>query len=138
MKLGRQLAEAAPQAQQLSAEMLWVMSLFPANIGHEAKQNLVRKVWSFSGQELPQDHPMLSPELLDGLGSAGPGFLAHRWRELRFFINCMRAFKTRSADQRRELLSDPFGFASMARWGARRGIPSAKAHSAIPAVPGRI
>ena len=33
VKLGRQLAEASPQAQQLSAEMLWVMNLFPSNIG---------------------------------------------------------------------------------------------------------
>jgi 5-methylcytosine-specific restriction enzyme B len=113
VKLGRQLAEASPQAQQLSAEMLWVMSLFPSNIGAKAKQALVRHAWSWSGEELPQDHPMLNRELLSGLGSAGPGFLAHRWRELRFFINSMRAFKARSADERLALVSDPFGFA---RW----------------------
>jgi 5-methylcytosine-specific restriction protein B len=113
VKLGRQLAEASPQAQQLSAEMLGVMNLFPSNIGPEAKQAAVRHAWSWSGQELPQDHPMLNRELLSGLGSAGPGFLAHRWRELRFFINSMRAFKARNADDRRALVSHPFGFA---RW----------------------
>ena len=112
VKLGRQLAEASPQAQQLSAEMLWVMNLFPSNIGPKAKQVAVREVWHWSGLELPHDHPMLDRELLSGLGSAGPGFLAHRWRELRLFINAMRAFKARSADERRALVSDPFGFAS--------------------------
>ena len=113
VKLGRQLAEASPQAQRLSAEMLWVMSLFPSNIGPKAKQALVRDAWSWSGEDLPQDHPMLNPVLLRGLGSAGPGFLAHRWRELRFFINSMRAFKARGVGDRRALALDAFGFA---RW----------------------
>jgi 5-methylcytosine-specific restriction protein B len=112
VKLGRQLAEASPETKQLSAEMLWVMGLFPSNIGPDAKRAAVREVWHWSGQDLPPDHPMLDRELLRGLGSAGPGFLAHRWRELRFLINSMRAFKARSSDERRALVSDPFGFAS--------------------------
>jgi 5-methylcytosine-specific restriction enzyme B len=113
VKLGRQLAEASSQCQQLSAEMLWVMNLFPSNIGAKVKANAVREAWNWSGQELPHDHPMLTHELLSGLGSAGPGFLAHRWRELRFLINSMRAFKALSAEDRRALMGDPFGFA---RW----------------------
>jgi 5-methylcytosine-specific restriction enzyme B len=113
VKLGRQLTEASPVAKQLSAEMLWVMNLFPSNIGPDAKRTAVRSAWSWSGQELPQDHPMLHRELLSGLGSAGPGFLAHRWREFRFFINSMLAFKALGANERRALVSDPFGFA---RW----------------------
>lgn len=113
VKLGRQLAEGSPLACQLAAEMLWLMNLFPSNIGPDAKRAAVREAWSWSGQELPQDHPLLDRELLSGLGSAGPGFLAHRWRELRFFINSMRAFKARNAEERRALVSDPFGFA---RW----------------------
>jgi 5-methylcytosine-specific restriction protein B len=113
VKLGRQLAEALPTTKQLSAEMLWVMNLFPSNIGPDAKQTAVRNAWSWSGEDLPQEHPMLDRELLSGLGSAGPGFLAHRWRELRFFINAMLAFKVLGAGERRALVSDPFGFA---RW----------------------
>jgi 5-methylcytosine-specific restriction enzyme B len=113
VKLKRQLAKASPQAQQLCAEILWVMNLFPSNIGAEAKQVAIRDAWSWSGQELRPDHPMLNRELLSGLGSAGPGFLAHRWRELRFFINSMKAFKARNVDERRALLADPFDFA---RW----------------------
>ena len=112
VKLGRQLAAASPESQQLSAELLWAMNLFPSNIGPAAKQAAVREAWNWSGQELPKDHPMLNRELLSGLGSAGPGFLADRWRELRFFINAMRAFKAITKDERRALVSDPFGFAS--------------------------
>jgi 5-methylcytosine-specific restriction protein B len=113
VKLKRQLAEASPHACHLAAEMLWAMSLFPSNIGPDAKRAAVREAWGWSGQELPQDHPMLDRELLRGLGSAGPGFLAHRPRELRFFINSARAFKTRDVDERRALISDPWEFA---RW----------------------
>jgi 5-methylcytosine-specific restriction protein B len=78
VKLKRQLAEASPIVSKLAAEMLWVMNLFPSNIGPDAKQAAVRSAWSWSGEELPQYHPMLDRELLSGLGSAGPAFLAHR------------------------------------------------------------
>ncbi|MFK4511404.1 5-methylcytosine-specific restriction protein B [Bradyrhizobium daqingense] len=111
-KLKRQLAKASPLVSKLAAEMLWVMNLFPSNIGPAAKQAAVREAWSWSGDELPQDHPMLDRFLLSGLGSGGPGFLAHRWRELRFFINSTRAFKARDTDARRALVSDPIGYAT--------------------------
>lgn len=111
-KLKRQLAKASPLVSRLAAEMLWVMNLFPSNIGPAAKQAAVREAWSWSGEELPQDHPMLDRFLLSGLGSGGPGFLAHRWRELRFFINSTRAFKARDANARRALVSDPIAYAT--------------------------
>jgi 5-methylcytosine-specific restriction protein B len=37
VKLKRQLAEASPLVPRLAAEMLWVMNLFPSNIGPAAK-----------------------------------------------------------------------------------------------------
>ena len=112
VKLKRQLAEASPLVSRLAAEMLWVMNLFPSNIGPAAKEAAVREAWSWSGEELPRDHPMLDRFLLSGLGSAGPGFLAHRWRELRFFINSTRAFKARDTNARRALVSDPIRYAT--------------------------
>jgi 5-methylcytosine-specific restriction enzyme B len=42
-KLKRQLAEASPLVSRLAAEMLWVMNLFPSNIGPAAKQATVRE-----------------------------------------------------------------------------------------------
>jgi 5-methylcytosine-specific restriction enzyme B len=112
VKLKRQLAEALPSASKLAAEMLWVMSLFPSNIGPDAKWEAVSDAWSWSGEALAQDHPMLDRELLRGFGSAGPGFLAHRPRELRFLINAMRSFKSKDAEQRSALLADSCEFAT--------------------------
>ena len=106
------LGEASPLVSRLAAEILWVMNLFPSNIGPAAKQSAVREAWSWSGEELPQDHPLLDRLLLSGLGSGGPGFLAHHSRELRFFINSTREFKARDTDARRTLVSDPIGYAT--------------------------
>lgn len=98
-------------ACQLVAEMLWAMNLFPSNIGPDSKRDAIRDAWSWSGETLPDDHELIDRELLKGLGSAGPGFLAHRPREVRFFINAMVAFKSLSDTDRRGLLDDPWRFA---------------------------
>lgn len=110
-KLQRQFHDASPMACQLVAEMLWAMNLFPSNIGPDSKRNAIRDAWSWSGEPLPDDHKLIDRELLKGLGSAGPGFLAHRPLEVRFFINAMIAFKSLSDTERRALLDDPWRFA---------------------------
>lgn len=110
-KLQRQFADASPDACQLVAEMLWVMNLFPSNIGPESKRAAIMDAWGWSGETLADDHPMLDRSLLKGIGSAGPGFLAHRPRELRFFINAMLAFKALAETDQRELLADAWRFA---------------------------
>lgn len=110
-KLQRQFADASPEACQLVAEMLWVMNLFPSNIGPESKRAAIMNAWEWSGETLADDHAMLDRNLLKGIGSAGPGFLAHRPRELRFFINAMLAFKALSEADQRELLADAWRFA---------------------------
>jgi len=110
-KLGRQLADGSPQAKKLMAELLWILNLFPSNIGPTAKRRLVMEVWDWSGDSLGRDHPMLQDGLLEGMGSAGPGFLAHRWREVRFAVNAMRAAKRLSREGRQDLLLTPWGFA---------------------------
>ena len=56
-KLSRQFAGAAPEACQLMAEMLWLLNLFPCNIGSNAKRDIVLEVWSWSGDHVPADHP---------------------------------------------------------------------------------
>jgi 5-methylcytosine-specific restriction protein B len=110
-KLKRQFSDASPHACKLVAEILWAMNLFPSNIGPDAKRAAILDAWSWSGQKLPQDHPMLDRSLLKGIGSAGPGFLAHRPRELRFFINATRNLKAIGEGERRTLLSEPWTFA---------------------------
>lgn len=110
-KLQRQFHDASPMACQLVAEMLWAMNLFPSNIGPDSKRDAIRDAWSWSGDALPDDHELIDRELLKGLGSAGPGFLAHRPREVRFFINAMIAFKSLSDTDRQALLDDAWRFA---------------------------
>ncbi|HEX8381899.1 MAG TPA: AAA family ATPase [Sphingomonas sp.] len=110
-KLQRQFAEASAPACQLVAEMLWAMCLFPSNIGPDSKRRQVMTAWSWSGAQLPSDHPMLDQSLLRGVGSAGPGFLAHRQRELRFLINATRALKEYPVEERKALCGDAWAFA---------------------------
>lgn len=110
-KLQRQFRDASPKASQLVAEMLWIMNLFPSNIGPDAKRKAVTESWSWSGAQLPQEHSMLDRDLLKGIGSAGPGFLAHRPRELRFLIHAARAWKQLPSINRAALLADAWQFA---------------------------
>jgi 5-methylcytosine-specific restriction protein B len=109
-KLEMQLASSSPEAKWLMAEILWVYCLFPSNIGPAAKRGLIQPVWALSGTELPSDHPLLSDGLLTGLGSGGPGYINHRWREIRFLINLMVRLKGLSPEQRTATLSDPWAF----------------------------
>lgn len=110
-KLNRQFAGAALEACQLMAEMLWLLNLFPCNIGSNAKRDIVLEVWSWSGDQLPADHPLLTHEVLEGFGSGGPGYLAHRWREVRFLVNMTLGAKRKSPEERRDLLTSPWIFA---------------------------
>lgn len=109
-KLQAQLRPSSPEAKQLMAELLWLMLLFPTNIGAASKRSTVRQVWSWSGVELPADHPLLSDETLEGLGSAGTAYLAHRWRELVFLINALRALRKSDRTQIDALLGDGWRF----------------------------
>jgi 5-methylcytosine-specific restriction protein B len=73
-KLKRQMQHASPPAQQLLAEMLWALLLFPSNMKAKTKQRQIREMWSLSGQQLPDDLPLMRDDVLTGIGSGGPGF----------------------------------------------------------------
>ena len=94
------------------AEALWVLMLFQSNIKAETKRTNVQTVWAWSGTELDSHQPMLSDDILAGLGSTGTAFNTHRWRELSFLLTLTRAFKRLSPDDRKELLSDAWRFAA--------------------------
>jgi 5-methylcytosine-specific restriction protein B len=116
-KLEAQLASSSPAARQLMAELLWVLLLFPSNIGASKKRETVREVWAWSDEALPEDHPMLADAVLDGIGSGGTAFNTQRWRELVLLITAVRDLKGRGSDDRRALLSDPWTFS---KWFADR------------------
>lgn len=111
-KLKDQLAPASPRTKQLAAEMLWVMMLVvsKSNTGANTKRELVRTVWSWSGEELPDTDQMLGAPLEEGAANTGTAYNTRRWRELSYLIRMAAAIKRLDAEKRSSLLSDPWGF----------------------------
>ena len=105
-KLHSQLAPAPPDAKRLAAEMLWFMLLSPSNIGPDNKRQTVFNVWDWSSTERPAIEPWLTDDVLQGVGSGGTAYNTHRWRELVFFIEFMRAFRSLDEPQRARVLQD--------------------------------
>ena len=112
-KLETQLSSGSPHCKQLMAELGWLLLLFPARISEPKKRQDVRLIWSWSGESLPEDHPMLSDAILGGLGATGTAYNAHRWREFVFVITALREFKAKAPEEQRQLSSSSWDFA---RW----------------------
>ena len=104
-KLKGQMRPASPSGQRLMAEMLWALLLFPSNIKARTKRQQIRDLWALSGQQLPADHPLLHDEVLDGIGSGGPGFNNYRPAEMTFLLDLSRDLKGRDSAERRTLLT---------------------------------
>jgi 5-methylcytosine-specific restriction protein B len=105
-KLKGQLQNASPQAKHLAAEMLWAILAFPTNINQSTKRDQIREVWSFSGALLPDNHPMLSKDVLAGIGSGGTAYNNLRDRELAFLIHVATDLYQRTPSERERLLSN--------------------------------
>jgi 5-methylcytosine-specific restriction protein B len=105
-KLKGQMAGASAAAQRLMAEMQYALLLFPSNVGPETKRRQVNEIWSLAGDVLPADHPLLADAALVGVGSGGPGFNNHRWREVVFIISLSVAIKRLEPGERQRVLHD--------------------------------
>ena len=112
-KLHRQLESVSPEAKRLSAEMIWALYLIVVNMKQETKLDHIRRVWEWSGAELSEDLHELGDVLGQGVVNPGPAYNAHRWREFRFFVIVMIDWFSLSAEERSQLLTDPWDFA---RW----------------------
>jgi 5-methylcytosine-specific restriction protein B len=111
-KMERLLADTSASAKELAAEINWLMLLCPSNTSRSAKLQRINEVWSWSGEPMPASaSPYLTDEVLGGVGSAGPGFNNHRWREMSFAIRFVSAFKQLSSSDRKNRLQDTWGFA---------------------------
>ncbi|WP_302175001.1 AAA family ATPase [uncultured Hydrogenophaga sp.] len=111
-KLEAQLTKTSPAAKQLAAEMLWLLLLSPSNTNPPRKREIVQTIWRWSGEELPSKaEPLLADKVLRGIGSGGPGFNTHRWRELVFCINAVSLFKQLPLEERKRLTADSWQFA---------------------------
>lgn len=120
-KLDKQLAPADPAARKLMAELLWVLYLFPSNLGAKSKRDGVVRVWQLSGDALDAEHPMLADGVLAGIGSGGMAFLSGRWREINYAIGLFTAFKRLPASERSSLVRDYGQFADWIAAQARQG-----------------
>lgn len=111
-KLETQLEPGSPESKQLMAEALWVLMLFQSNVGAGTKRQNIRRVWSWSGDTIPDHAPGLSDEQLVGLGSTGTAYNTLRWKELSFLIETVLSFKRSDENERQRRLSDGWEFAS--------------------------
>lgn len=111
-KLEGQLSQAPATVKQLASELTWVMLLCPSNTHPPKKRETVEQVWAWSGRALPNTaKEWLTDQVLAGIGSAGPGYNNHRWRELVYAIRFGLAFKALSTGERAKLLADEWKFA---------------------------
>ncbi|MEH6714292.1 MrcB family domain-containing protein [Parasphingorhabdus flavimaris] len=109
-KLRSQLGEASNNSIKLMAEIMWLLMIFPSNIGSTQKRLNVSEIWSWSGENLEVANPMLSDDVFVGVGSAGIGYNNHRWRELVFIISSFRAWKKLAREEQVTILSDGWLF----------------------------
>ena len=105
-KLKGQMATASASAQQLMAELLWALLLFPSNMKARTKAQQINALWAMSGDQLPENLPLMRDEVLFGIGSGGPGFNNYRPDEMAFLIEVARALKTEQPAERRHILTD--------------------------------
>jgi 5-methylcytosine-specific restriction protein B len=120
-KLDKQLAPAEPGARKLMAELLWVLYLFPSNLGARSKRDGILRVWHLSEDALDAEHPMLSDDVLAGIGSGGMAFLSGRWREINYAIGLFTAFKALPEAERTSYVRDYGRFAEWIAAQARQG-----------------
>jgi len=112
-KLHDQIAGANPAISKLAAEMLWVLFLFPRNVmSAEKKREGLLKVWSWSGDSLDPQHPLLGAPLDIGIGNPGTAFNTHRAREVEFFVRFAGAWLALSKEKRAALLADEWKLGS--------------------------
>lgn len=121
-KLSLQMADTTTDAIQLMAELNWLLLLFSSNIKPDTKRRMVKEIWELSGEAFPESAPCLEDPSLGGVGSTGTGFNTHRWRELVFLIDLMRAFKSLPPDQQQRQAEDPWAFADWMATVPRDGI----------------
>jgi 5-methylcytosine-specific restriction protein B len=115
-KLKDQMAPSSPRVRQLAAEMLWVMMLIVSkdNTGAATKRQLVKTVWGWSGEDIPDTDDMLGDPLEQGAANTGTAYNTRRWRELAYFIRLSAGVKAMTIEERNRLLSDPWAFGAWA------------------------
>ncbi len=111
-KLKEQISSCSEEAKRLMAELLWAARLFPSNVTMSKKRQQIVELHNLSGTPLNPDHPLLSDHVLGGIGSAGPGYNNHFWREINFIIALTESLKEKDQGRRKEVLTSYDSFLS--------------------------
>jgi 5-methylcytosine-specific restriction protein B len=105
-KLKQQLEHASDNAKQLAAEMMWVMLLCPSNIGSNKKRENINTILGWANRELGSNRKYLSDEVLNGIGSSGPGYNQFKWKELVYCINFTKAFLILTDNDKQKIITN--------------------------------
>ena len=114
-KLERQLDPGPKEVKCLWAEMVWVYRLIahPSSMRPDTKRDRIQKIWSWSGEDFPQEHRLLADDVLKaGVVHAANAYHVTEWAESRFFIVAMLTWFSMDEDQQESLLTDPWEFAT--------------------------
>ena len=113
-KLERQLKSAPPAAKRLFAEILWLYYLIvkPIAVKPETKLDRIKRIWEWSGAELPDNHDALDNALGRGHVVAGRTFKNPWLGGSPFFVRAMNVWFALPADKHKSLLANPWGFAA--------------------------
>ena len=120
-RLEQQMDGAQPEVCRLVAELNWLLLLFVTSSKPKTKRELVRTIWSWSGDELDPAHPMLSEDVLCGIGNPGVAYNTGRWRELIFLFDIVIQFKNLSTEGRLSTVADPWIFSGWLMTVPREG-----------------
>jgi len=102
-KLQGQIAGTSVLAQQLMAEMLWALLLFPSGSRPITKRAQLTRILSGSNSSLPLNSKSLSDAVLSGIGSGGPAFNTYRPSELEYLLDLVLDLKNRPKAARLEV-----------------------------------
>ena len=102
-KLREQLDGAPNEVIRLTAEVVWLLLLFPISSATkpDTKRAQIKEVWRWSGTDLP-DTPFLSDQALMGVGHPGTAYLTRRYEQFGFVLEVMDQWKVLPGAERND------------------------------------
>lgn len=112
-KLAGQLATCEALDVALMTEVFWIVNLGPTNLLPQTKLAKLKLIWEMKpAATFPEASPFVSPAVLSGLGSGGPGYNQYLWMEMVFAVEAFFAFVAKPLAEREALLASGSDFAA--------------------------